>query len=114
MAKKIIDPKRPPLLWDTIDDAFGKINDNFTELYLTIGGGGGPVDLTNISSSINPSDSMTYDLGSPTNRWRRLYVGGGAIYVDNAPITATGTTLELPFGTKVGGVLIKDPTEFTK
>lgn len=111
MAKKIIDPKRPPLIWDTIDDAFGKINDNFTELYLTIGGGGSPVDLTNISSSITPSDSMIYDLGSPTNRWRRLYVGGGAIYVDNAAITATGTTLELPFGTKVGGVLIKDPTE---
>lgn len=111
MAKKIIDSKRPPLLWDTIDDAFSKINDNFTELYLTVGGGGGPVDLTNIGSSINPSDSMIYDLGTPTNRWRRLYVGGGAIYVDNAPITATGTTLELPFGTKVGGVLVKDPAE---
>lgn len=110
MVKKYIDPKRPPILWDTIEDAFGKINDNFTELYLTVGGGGA-VDLSNISSSISPSESMTYDLGTPTNRWRRLYVGGGAIYVDNAPITATGTTLELPFGTKVGGVLVKDPTE---
>jgi len=110
MVKKYIDPKRPPILWDTIEDAFGKINDNFTELYLTVGGGGA-VDLSNISSSISPSESMTYDLGTPTNRWRRLYIGGGAIYVDNAPITATGTTLELPFGTKVGGVLVKDPTE---
>ena len=110
MVKKYIDPKRPPILWDTIEDAFGKINDNFTELYLTVGGGGA-VDLSNISSSISPSESMTYDLGTPTNRWRRLYVGGGAIYVDNAPITATGTTLELPFGTKVGGVLVKDPGE---
>ena len=110
MVKKYIDPKRPPILWDTIEDAFGKINDNFTELYLTVGGGGA-VDLSNISSSISPSESMTYDLGTPTNRWRRLYIGGGAIYVDNAPITATGTTLELPFGTKVGGVLVKDPGE---
>lgn len=110
MAKQTIDPKRPPLLWDTIEDAFNKINDNFTELYLSVGGGSA-VDLTSISSSINPADSMIFDLGTPTARWRRLYVGGGAIYVDNAPITATGSTLELPLGTKVGGILIKDPTE---
>ena len=110
MAKKYIDPKRPPLIWDTIEDAFGRINDNFTELYLTIGGGS-PVDLSNISTSINPSESTIFDLGTPSARWRRLYIGGGAIYVENAPITANGSTLELPPGTKVGGTLIKDPAE---
>jgi len=110
MAKQTIDPKRPPLQWDTVNDAFTQINDNFTELYLSIGNGSA-VDLTQLGSNINPANSLTYDLGTPSQRWRRLYLGGGALYVDNAVITATGTRLELPFGATVGGALIKDPAE---
>jgi hypothetical protein len=110
MARKIIDPKNAPIYWDTINEAFQRINDNFVELYAGGGGGGGgPVDLSGVSSSIIPGSSGAYDLGSSSKRWRDLYLIGNTIHLGNAQISSTGAIVNLPAGSTIGGALIKDP-----
>lgn len=110
MARKIIDPKNAPIFWDTINEAFQSINDNFIELYAGGGGGGGgPVDLSGVSSSIIPGASGAYDLGSSSKRWKDLYLVGNSIHLGNAVLSSTGTVVNLPAGSTIGGALIKDP-----
>jgi hypothetical protein len=72
---------------------------------VTISGGGGGADLSNVAESILPSIDNTYDLGSLSKRWRHLYVGPGSIYVgdETRSITVTPTSIDLPFGTTIGG-----------
>ena len=111
MAKQTIDPKKAPILWDTVNEAFSKINDNFTELYLSVGGSGSPVDLSNLSSNISPSSSNTFDLGSETKRWRDLYLSGSSLHIGDAVVTSSGAAVNLPPGSTVGGSLIKDPID---
>ena len=36
MAKQTITPGSAPIVWSTVEDAFTKINANFTELYATV------------------------------------------------------------------------------
>ena len=43
---------------DALRTAFGKVNQNFTELY------NGAINLTSISQNIIPSTDVTYNLGS--------------------------------------------------
>lgn len=82
---------------DTLRVSFNKINENFTEVYelidLTFSGDyedlvNTPTDLSsfnndagfitanNIASDLIPEEDSTYDLGSPSNQWRSLYVSG--------------------------------------
>ena len=110
MARKVIDPKQPPILWDTVNSAFANINDNFTELYLSIGGGGA-VDLTALSTDIVPSINSIYDLGSSARRWKDLYLSGNSIHLGSAILSSTGSIVNLPAGSTIGGQLIKDPIE---
>ena len=50
-----------------------------------------------VPGSILPSTDVAFDLGSPTNRFRHLYVGPGTVYVGNAAIkTTTSGNLILP------------------
>ena len=110
MAKQTIDPKKAPILWDTVNEAFQKINDNFTELYLNLSSDStAVVDLTSLSTDISPSESEVYDLGSPTKKWKDLYLSGSSLFLGNAQVTATGSTVNLPTGSTIGGLLIKDP-----
>jgi hypothetical protein len=46
-----------------------------------------PVDLTSLSSHLLPSANITYDLGSPTKRWRSLYLSNNTIYLGGARLT---------------------------
>ena len=39
-----------------------------------------------VQSNINPSTDNTYTLGSPSNRWKSLYVGSGTIYITDASL----------------------------
>lgn len=110
MARQNIDSKNPPILWDTVKTAFDNINNNFTELYLSVGEGS-PVDLTSLSTSIIPSETLIYDLGSETKRWKDLYLGGSSLYLGDAVVTADGSALNLPEGSTVGGQLIKNPVD---
>ena len=66
---------------------------NFTFANVTVTG--------NITSGhILPSANVTYDLGSPTSRFRSLYVGGNTIDIGGATITTTanGISLTSPTG----------------
>ena len=112
MAQQTLNAGSPPIVWSTVEDAFTKINANFDELYGSIGGPGGVLDFTSLSTDIKPSASEVYDLGSPTARWRDLYLAGSSLYLGSAQITADGAgVVNLPAGTTVAGELIRNPAE---
>jgi hypothetical protein len=112
MAQQTLNAGSPPIVWSTVEDAFTKINANFDELYGSIGGPGGVLDFTSLSTDIKPSSSEVYDLGSPTARWRDLYLAGSSLYLGSAQITADGAGIvNLPLGTTVNGELIINPSE---
>ena len=107
MSRQIIYSNSAPILWSTVDEAFNRINDNFTELYLSIGGGGA-VDLTALSTSIIPSTNETFDLGSPTKRWRDIYLSGSSIHLGTAVITSTAGAVNLPAGSTIGSLALDE------
>ena len=112
MAQQTINAGSPPIVWSVVEDAFTKINANFDELYGSIGGPGGILDFTSLSTNIIPSSSEVYDLGSPTLRWRDLYLAGSSLYLGTAQITANlAGVVNLPAGTTVNGELIRNPAE---
>jgi hypothetical protein len=43
-----------------------------------------------VSGSLIPSANVTYDLGTPTKRWRSLYLSNNTIYLGTAVIRASG------------------------
>ena len=65
-------------------------------------GGGSSIDLGAITESIIPDTDITYDLGSPTNRFRDLYLSTSTLYLGE---TALGISPdgELEFKTFGGG-----------
>jgi hypothetical protein len=107
MSKQTINSGSAPILWSTVDEAFNKINDNFTELYLSIGGGGA-VDLTSLNSNIIPGENETYDLGSETKRWRDLYLSGSSIHLGSAIITSQFGSVNLPAGSTIGNLALDE------
>lgn len=109
MALQQITSGKPPALWSTMDDAFKIINDNFLELDLRTGST--DADFSSISSNIAPSETGTYTLGTLTKRWKRLYLNSDGLHVGNSIISEVGGALNLPEGSKVGGVLIKNPND---
>jgi hypothetical protein len=56
-----------------------------------------------VKGNIIPDQNETYDIGSSSNRFRDLYLSGASLYLGNAQITATGTTINLPAGSTLGG-----------
>ena len=75
----------------TEDDLSNNTTDDLTEgtnnLYFTED----RVDtaLSSVTGHIIPSASDTYDLGSPTNVWRDLYLGPNSLYVDGQQIVSS-------------------------
>lgn len=105
MAQQNINPGRPPIVWSTIDEAFNKINSNFTELYQAVTTVS--VDFTNLSSDLLPDQDEQRDLGSSSKRWRDLYLSGSSLYLGNAVITANGLgEVNLPAGTTIAGTTL--------
>jgi hypothetical protein len=47
------------------------------------------------SGNLLPSANITYNLGSPTQQWKALYVSGNTIYIGGSNITANGNTLSV-------------------
>jgi len=109
MTRQTIDSGKAPLVWSNIDDAFTKINANFTELYASIGETGS-IGFDALEVSLIPKDNDTYSLGTSTKRWQNLFLSG-TFSLGGAQITAEGLTIDLPSGTTVGGQLIIDPTK---
>jgi hypothetical protein len=46
-----------------------------------------------VLGSLIPSANITYDLGTPTKRWRSLYLSNNTIYLGSAIIRATGNNV---------------------
>ena len=107
MSRQTINSGSAPILWSTVDEAFNRINDNFAELYLSIGGGGA-VDLTSLNSNISPGENETYDLGSPTKRWRDIYLSGSSIHLGTAIITSQYGAVNLPAGSTIGNLALDE------
>jgi len=107
MAQQNITPNNPPILWSTVDEAFQKINANFTELYLSIGGSG--ADLTSIPSSIIPDANAVRDLGSEDNNWNIIWAT--ELRLGAAEITTNQTAINIPAGSTIDGELIRNPDE---
>jgi hypothetical protein len=106
MAKQTITPGSAPIVWSTVEDAFAKINANFTELYASVGGEG--IEFDALESSLIPAQNDTYDLGTPQKRWSSVYISD-TLSIGGAAITNEGLTVDLPSGTTVAGQLIIDP-----
>jgi len=107
MAKQTITPGKAPIVWSTVEDAFTKINANFTELYASIGDVGS-IGFDSLETDLVPNQNDTYDLGAPNKRWASLYLSN-TLSIGGAAITNEGLTINLPSGTTVGGSLIIDP-----
>lgn len=109
MARLKINSGNPPLIWSDMDAAFQDINSNFLELYLTLEGGSGEVvDLTDLTSNVSPRTTEFYDLGSETKRWKDLWLSGSSIHLGDAVISSTGTTVNLPVGSTIGGLRVDE------
>ena len=81
------------------------INDNFNEIYSTIGNGtylNTPIDLGSIGESIIPDTDVTYDLGSTTKRFKDLYLSGTTIDLGGVSISNIGGVVSLPGVNTIG------------
>ena len=107
MSRQSITPGKAPIVWSTVEDAFTKINANFTELYASIGDTGS-IGFNALESDLIPFGNDVYDLGAPNKRWANLYLSD-TLMIGGAAITNEGLTINLPSGTRVGGDLIIDP-----
>lgn len=77
---------------------------------VTVGGTANTVVFTSsnihVTGSIIPSANVTYDLGSPTQRWRSAYFSGNTIYLGGAILSSSGQDILISttggFGVPVG------------
>jgi len=63
-----------------------------------------------VKGNIIPNAQETYDIGSPTNRFKDLYLSGSSLYLGDAQIVSNGTAVDLPAGSTVNGIPLGDPT----
>ena len=49
----------------------------------------------NVTSTLLPDTNIVYDLGSPTQRWRDLYLSNNTIYMGDQTISANATHMNL-------------------
>jgi hypothetical protein len=117
MAQQNIIQNSPPIVWSTIDEAFQKINANFSELYTTVNllVPGGVVDLTELASSIIPDTNALRNLGSEEKKWNEIWATelnlGAAQITSTLGVDSTLSAVNLPEGSTVGGELIRNPDE---
>jgi hypothetical protein len=105
-----------PLLWSNVDQAFNKINANFTALAATIGSGN-VIDFSNLVTDVSPNATNQYVLGTSLKSWRAVHTNEwstvpgsefNGLWAGNAHIKGIGTHIELPEGSTVNGNLIID------
>ena len=87
---------------DPLRTAFGKINDNFDELYSALGNDGDLFDPSSVDQSLVPTTTNTVDLGSASKQWRSLYVSNNTIYIGGVAIGVDGNGNLTTGGTVVG------------
>ena len=64
-----------------------------------------------IKGNIVPNTSEAHDIGTPTAKFKDLYLSGNSLFLGDASITASGAAINLPVGSTVGGVEIGLATE---
>jgi hypothetical protein len=47
------------------------------------------------SGNVIPNANVTYNLGSPTNRWKDLYLSGTTIYIGDATLSSAGDSISM-------------------
>ncbi len=62
-----------------------------------------------VKGNVIPNADSTYDLGSASYKFRDLYLSGSSIHLGNSIITSTGTAVNLPAGSTIGGDPIAVP-----
>jgi hypothetical protein len=55
---------------------------------------------------ILPDTNESYDLGSPTRRFKDLYLSGSSLYIGDSVLQDVDGHLDLPAGTTIGGAII--------
>jgi len=50
-------------------------------------------NLSRVAQDLIPITNSVYSLGSPTNKWKDLYVSTGSIYIGNVILSTSGSTL---------------------
>jgi hypothetical protein len=105
MTIRNINSGSAPLVWSAVDEAFRTVNQNFVELQALVGGPG--VDFSSLSTNVGPSISGEYDLGASSFKWRDLYLSS-TIHLGNASITSSGSVVQLPAGSTIGGLLLDE------
>ena len=68
---------------------------------LRVSGSNSFIGTQNITGSIIPGATDTYDLGSPTKQWKDLYLSSGSLYIDGTQVLSSNAT-ELIFTTDTG------------
>jgi hypothetical protein len=64
-----------------------------------------------VKGDIIPNISEVYDIGSPSLKFKDLYLSGTSLYLGAAQVTASGSAINLPVGSTVGGVAIMSGDE---
>jgi hypothetical protein len=59
--------------------------------------------LQDVQGNILPDSDLIYSLGSPSRRWKDLYISGNTVYLGNALIEASDTSVTLPPGSAITG-----------
>ena len=67
-----------------------------------------------VKGNIIPSADSTYDLGSSSYKFRDLYLSGASIHLGNALITSSGSAVNLPAGSTIGGEPLNSPLTLTE
>jgi cytoskeletal protein CcmA (bactofilin family) len=56
-----------------------------------------------VKGDIVPSTDSVYDLGSSSHKFKDLYLSGSSLHLGSAVVTASGTAVNLPLGSTIGG-----------
>jgi hypothetical protein len=59
-----------------------------------------------VKGDIIPDQDSAYDLGSSSYKFKDLYLSGSSLYLGSATITSTGSAVNLPIGSTIGGIAI--------
>jgi len=56
-----------------------------------------------VKGDVIPDITETHDLGSPSKRFKDLYLSGSSLWLGMAQVTASGTSINLPAGSTING-----------
>jgi hypothetical protein len=87
------------------DGLIGSVFANDSTILINAVDGSVNLDGT-VKGDIIPDTNIAYDLGSSSFRFRDLYLSGSSINLGAAIITATGSAVNLPAGSTIGGELL--------